>query len=34
MFARHDIYLSDSRADSGRVTPLRDELRRPLASMS
>lgn len=28
MFARYDIFLSYSRADSGRVTPLRDELRR------
>lgn len=28
MFARYDIFLSYSRADSDRVTPLRDELRR------
>jgi hypothetical protein len=29
MFARYDVFLSYSRADSDRVTPLRDELRRP-----
>ena len=28
MFARYDIFLSYSRADSDRVAPLRDELRR------
>jgi hypothetical protein len=28
MFARYDIFLSYSRVDSDRVTPLRDELRR------
>lgn len=28
MLARYDIFLSYSRADSNRVTPLRDELRR------
>lgn len=28
MFARYDVFLSYSRADSDRVTPLRDELRR------
>jgi len=28
MFTRYDVFLSYSRADSDRVTPLRDELRR------
>jgi hypothetical protein len=28
MFARYDIFLSYSHADSDRVAPLRDELRR------
>jgi hypothetical protein len=28
MFARYDVFLSYSRADSDRVAPLRDELRR------
>jgi len=34
MFARYDVFLSYSRADSDCVTPLRDELRDPLAPMS
>jgi hypothetical protein len=34
MFARYVVFLNYSRADSDRVASLRDELRRPLTSMS